>query len=216
MASKLVNRFHGLKAGGIAIVLAFASFLCASDVNAEQIKIVALGGSSNYGQGVSRTETYPAKLEAALRAKGINATVTNAGISGDTSAGGLARVDSVEPAGTHVVIVELGINDAGKGIGLETTAENVKTIVKRVRSRGAQVLLIGFRGGSGAMEKIAAAAGGRYMTFAFPGNEGDQYRVANDPQKAAKGYAHFNGAGYDKIVEIMVPHVIALIGSAKK
>ena len=66
------------------------------------------------------------------------------------------------------------------------------------------------------MEKITAAAGGRYMTFAFPGNEGDQYRVANDPQKAAKGYAHFNGAGYDKIVEIMVPQVVALIGNAKK
>jgi len=66
------------------------------------------------------------------------------------------------------------------------------------------------------MEKITAAAGGRYMTFAFPGNEGDQYRVANDPQKAAKGCAHFNGAGYDKIVEIMVPQVVALIGNAKK
>jgi hypothetical protein len=70
MASKLVNHFHSRSAGAIAVVLAFASFLSASEVNAQQIKIVALGGSSTYGQGVSRTEAYPAKLEAALRAKG--------------------------------------------------------------------------------------------------------------------------------------------------
>jgi acyl-CoA thioesterase-1 len=214
MRRGLVNYFRSHWAA--AAVLALAAVFAASDASAQQIKIVALGGSSTYGQGVSRTEAYPAKLEAALRAKGINATVSNAGISGDTSAGGLSRVDSAAPAGTHVVIVELGINDAGKGIDLETTAENIKTIVTRVRSRGAQVLLIGFRGGSGAMEKIAAAAGGRYMTFTFPGNEGDKYRVAGDPQKAAKGYAHFNSAGYDKIVEIMLPHVVALIGNAKK
>ena len=150
MARNLVDRFRSV--GGRDLPhLAFASIFAASDVNAQQIKIVALGGSSTTGRECRGTEAYPAKLQAALRAKGIDASVTNAGISGDTSAGGLARVDSVAPAGTHVVIVELGINDAGKGIDLETTVENVKTIVKRVRSRGAQVLVIGFRGGSGAI-----------------------------------------------------------------
>ena len=214
MPRNLIDRFRSCWA--LSATLAIAAMFAANDASAQQIKIVALGGSSTYGQGVSREEAYPAKLQAALRAKGIDASVTNAGISGDTNAGGLARVDSVAPAGTHVVIVELGINDAGKGIDLETTVENVKTIVKRVRSRGAQVLVIGFRGGSGGLEKVAAAAGGKFMAFDFPGNEQDKYRVAGDPQKATKGFAHFNGAGYDKIVEIMVPNVIALIGQAKK
>ena len=214
MPRNLIDRFRSCWA--LSATLAIAAMFAANDASAQQIKIVALGGSSTYGQGVSREEAYPAKLQAALRAKGIDASVTNAGISGDTSAGGLARVDSVAPAGTHVVIVELGINDAGKGIDLETTVENVKTIVKRVRSRGAQVLVIGFRGGSGGLEKVAAAAGGKFMAFDFPGNEQDKYRVAGDPQKATKGFAHFNGAGYDKIVETMVPHVIALIGQREK
>jgi acyl-CoA thioesterase-1 len=198
--------------GLIAVLATILPMFVSNNACAQAIKIVAIGGSSTAGQGVSRSEAYPAKLEAALKAKGLNVAVVNAGISGDTSAGGLARIDSVAPAGTQVVIVELGINDAGKGINLETTVENVNAIVKRVRSRGAQVLVIGYRGGGGTLEKVAAAAGGRFMTFSFPGHEQDKFRVAGDPQKAAKGYAHFSGAGYDKIVEIMLPHVVALIG----
>jgi lysophospholipase L1-like esterase len=135
---------------------------------------------------VGRGETYPVKLQAALRAKGIDASVTNAGINGDTSAGGLARLDSAAPAGTHVVIIELGINDTLKGIAVEQTVQNVATIAKRVRTRGAQVLIIGYRGGGVGLEKVADLAGGRFMTFAFPGNEQDKYRVAGDWQKATR------------------------------
>jgi acyl-CoA thioesterase-1 len=202
-------------AGALAFLTVVADAFTDAAV-AQQMKIVALGGSSTYGEGVSRGETYPVKLQAALRARGIDASVTNAGINGDTSAGGLARVDSVAPAGTHVVIIELGINDAGKGISAEQTIQNVGTIAKRVRSRGTQVLVIGYRGGGVGLEKVAGLAGGRFMNFAFPGNEQEKYRVAGDWQKAVKGYAHFNSAGYDKIVEIMVPHVVALIAQAKK
>jgi acyl-CoA thioesterase-1 len=210
-----ISRATRLRACSGALV-AFLTAVAFTDAVAQQIKIVALGGSSTYGEGVGRGETYPVKLQAALRAKGVDASVTNAGINGDTSAGGLARVDSAAPAGTHVVIIELGINDAGKGISVEQTVQNVASIAKRVRSRGAQVLIIGYRGGGVGLEKVATAANGRFMNFAFPGNEQDKYRVAGDWQKATKGYAHFNGAGYDKIVEIMVPHVVALIAQAKK
>jgi lysophospholipase L1-like esterase len=215
MAINRVRRIF-MVAGALVAFLTVAAVAFTNPAAAQQIKIVALGGSSTYGEGVGRGETYPVKLQAALRARGIDASVTNAGINGDTSAGGLSRVDSVAPAGTHVVIIELGINDAGKGIALEQTIQNVGTIAKRVRTRGAQVLTIGFRGGGIGLESVAGKAGGRFMNFVFPGNEQDKYRVAGDWQKATKGYAHFNSAGYDKIVEIMVPHVIALIGQAKR
>src|ERR1700748_1853073 len=73
--------------------------------------VVALGASNTFGKGVSPGESYPAQLEAMLHAKGINASVANAGINGDTTGGMLARLDSAVPQGTSVVILQPGGND---------------------------------------------------------------------------------------------------------
>jgi acyl-CoA thioesterase I len=84
--------------------------LSATAAVAQPIKIVAFGGSSTYGQGVEHYDAYPAKLEKALRAKGYNVVVTNAGVSGDKTADGLRRLDRAVPD-SQIVIVEYGIND---------------------------------------------------------------------------------------------------------
>lgn len=200
---------------GAAVAACAFGLLLAAPAHA-QVRIVALGGSSTAGQGVSSSEAYPAKLQAALRARGIQASVTNAGISGDSSRGGLSRVDSVAPAGTKVAIVELGVNDRFQGIDAATTKANINQIVAKLRARGTQVLLFGYRDGGQQLASVASAHGASFMMFgAFPNNGDPKYRVANDPQATTRGYGHFNGAGYDQVVAMMMPQISALIAKAK-
>ena len=116
----------------LGIALAVAGVAAAS---AQPIRIVAFGGSSTYGQGVERYDAYPAKLEKALKAKGYNVTVTNAGVSGDKTADGLARLDRAVPAGTQIVIVEYGINDAFARIDQKTIQANLETMRKAGENR---------------------------------------------------------------------------------
>ncbi len=86
------------------------------------VKIVVLGDSLSAGYGLPANAAFPAKLGAALKAKGIAADVVNAGVSGDTASGGLGRVDWSVPDGTDAVILELGANDALRGIEPKVTA----------------------------------------------------------------------------------------------
>ncbi|HWG03753.1 MAG TPA: GDSL-type esterase/lipase family protein, partial [Beijerinckiaceae bacterium] len=88
-------------------------------MKAQAATIVALGASNTYGKGVARSEAYPAQLQAMLRAAGYEVTVVNAGVSGDTTAGILKRLDRVVPKGTSVVIFQPGGNDARKGMAEE-------------------------------------------------------------------------------------------------
>jgi len=201
----------------VALTLFSAFFLPShSEAQTKEFKIVALGGSSTYGHLVERNQAYPPKLEAALKAKGVNATVVNAGITNDTTVGGLARLDKDVPAGTDILILELGINDASQGIGVPATRANLQKIIETVRARGTRVLLIGYRGSESWIVPFAQSLKVRGMGFNFPGNEQNQYRLMNDPQLRTKGFAHFNAAGYDKIVETMVPQILAMIENIKK
>jgi acyl-CoA thioesterase-1 len=110
-----------------------------------QTRIVALGDSNTYGMNMSREQSYPAQLQALLRARGRNVEVVNQGQPGETSAGGLARVDSAVPAGTRVAIVLYGVNDARRQVPVETFASNMSQIVARLRARGVRTVLC-FRG----------------------------------------------------------------------
>lgn len=195
----------------LGIALAVAGVAAAS---AQPIRIVAFGGSSTYGQGVERYDAYPAKLEKALKAKGYNVTVTNAGVSGDKTADGLARLDRAVPAGTQIVIVEYGINDAFARIDQKTIQANLETMRGRLKARGAEILLVGFRNVN--MEPLAQHYGAAYTDFIFPNNGDQKYRIANDPQLRTTGVAHFNPAGYDEIVARMLPQVEQLIARLKK
>jgi acyl-CoA thioesterase-1 len=117
-----------------------APMLCSADT--AQAQIVAIGASNVAGRGVSSSDAWPAQLEGMLAAKGRNVQVTNAGISGDTNAGMLARLDSAVPQGTKVVLLDRyggGWNAKRRGMGDDQNAE-LAGIEARLRSRGIRII----------------------------------------------------------------------------
>lgn len=115
-------------------------------VMGDELRIVALGDSLFTGYGLEPGQSYPARLEAALRARGINARITNAGVSGDTTAGGLGRLDftlnslAKPPA---MVIISLGGNDMLRGLPPEATRKNLDEMLGKLKARGIPVVLLG-------------------------------------------------------------------------
>jgi len=107
--------------------------------------VVFLGDSLTAGYGLSADEAYPAHVAELLAARGVRARILNAGVSGDTSAGGLARLDWFLRQHPDVVVVELGGNDGLRGQPLEATESNLRAIVRRSRAAGARVLLVGMQ-----------------------------------------------------------------------
>ena len=121
--------------------------------------ILVLGDSFTAGLGVPREAAFPARLEARLRERGEAARVVNAGISGDTTAGGLARVDRALAEKPDLVILELGANDALRGIQPDVVRANLDAIITKIQASGAKLLLTGMRA---------------------PPNWGEDYRAAFD------------------------------------
>ena len=110
---------------------------------AEQIRLMVLGDSLTAGYGLPEKDAFTARLQAALDQNGIDATVINAGVSGDTTAGGLARIDwALSDKPTHA-IVELGANDALRGIDPKTTRRNLDAIIRRLQAAAVKVMLAG-------------------------------------------------------------------------
>lgn len=107
--------------------------------------VVFLGDSLTAGYGLPEDEAYPALVEAKLREEGFDVRVVNAGVSGDTTAGGLSRVDWILSQQPDVVAVGLGGNDGLRGLALDATEENLRRIVTRCRAAGARVILLGMK-----------------------------------------------------------------------
>ena len=122
-----------------------ALWLAASAAAQDERVIVAFGDSLTAGYGVAPEESYPALLGARLRQAGYRYRVINAGVSGDTTAGGLRRVDWALKLKPEIALVELGANDALRGQDLEKTRANLDAIVARFEAGGARVLLLGMR-----------------------------------------------------------------------
>ena len=163
--------------------------LPASHAAAQQVTVVALGASNTYGKGrgqhpggVEPGQAYPAQLQAMLKARGYNATVRNAGVPGDTTAGMLARLASAVPDGTQVVILQPGGNDARRGVGDGQRAANIAEIQRRLKARGVRVIVL---------ERI------RSLT--------PQASRHPDGQ-------HFDARGHAAVAAYLVPQVIAAIG----
>ncbi|WP_442892276.1 arylesterase [Ensifer sp. MJa1] len=114
-----------------------------SIARAETISLVGFGDSLMAGYQLPPEDAFPARLEKALKEKGLDVTIANAGVSGDTSSGGLARIDWSIPDGTKGVILELGANDALRGIAPEETRKNIEAMITRLKERGIEVLLAG-------------------------------------------------------------------------
>jgi len=124
---------------------AFAGFAvwliaCPLAVQADT-RIVAIGASNTSGFGAGFGQSYPAQLEAMLKAHGYKVQITNAGILGDTTRGMLARIDAAVPAGTRIVILQPGGNDLRFGISKEERANNIRAMVAKLQKRGIRVIV---------------------------------------------------------------------------
>ena len=133
------GRVRKLVLAGFVVTVAIFG---ATTSDAAEIRIVALGASNTAGKGVSPDQAFPAQLEAMLRAKGYDAHVTNAGVSGDTTSGMLGRLNSSVPDGTQIAIVGLNnaANDIRAGEGSQHTA-NAGAIVSQLRARHVKVIV---------------------------------------------------------------------------
>ena len=133
------------KASALHFIVMSALWLIGLPAVAEDrpIQLIGFGDSLMAGYQLAPSESYTAQLEAALRAKGHNVAITNAGVSGDTTSGGLSRIDWSVPDGTDGVILELGANDALRGISPEQSERNLDLMLARLKERGIAVFLVG-------------------------------------------------------------------------
>ena len=130
--------------GFMAFLLAITAIvITAIPARSATLNLVGFGDSLMAGYQLPPEDAFPARLEKALRAKGHDVTIANAGVSGDTTSGGLARIDWSVPDGTRGVILELGANDALRGIAPEESRKNLIAMIEKLKSRGIPVLLVG-------------------------------------------------------------------------
>jgi len=181
--------------------------------------VVTLGDSLTAGLGVAADEAFPARLEARLKTEGYAYRVVNAGVSGDTTAGGLRRVDWVLRARPEVVIVALGANDGLRGQDPRAMRANLDEIVARLQSASARVLLVGMRlppnyGGDYTKEfeavfpAVARRAKVPLMPFLLDG-------VAGVPRLNQADGIHPTAEGQQTIADHLWPFVRPLLRPAK-
>jgi acyl-CoA thioesterase-1 len=184
----------------IAILL---TFVCVTGARAEPVHIVAFGDSLTAGYLVAHKDAYPPQLERALRAKGYDVAVKNAGRNGDTAKSALRRFDMAIDPDTDIAIVEFGINDRRQGASPAKVRQRIAQIVRALRDRRIAVLLVGAGGLD--LSGVAKANGALYVEWKLPPH---RYR--------ARDGAHFNAAGYAILVRRMMAPVEALIGHARR
>jgi acyl-CoA thioesterase-1 len=183
------------------------------------LNVVAFGDSLTAGYGLAEQDGFVPRLQAALAAKGVSATVADAGVSGDTATDGLARLDWSVPAQTQVVIVELGANDMLRGIDPQLTRKALDAILQRLSARHIAVLLCGMRAapnlGSAygqAFERIYPQLAAQYGVALYPFFLDG---VAANLQLMQSDGMHPNAAGVEVIVKRILPTVEELIARAR-
>ena len=202
-----------------AALLAWFLPVAPGSAAADEPRLVVLGDSLTAGYGLPGARAFPAQLEAALRAGGHDWRVIDAGVSGDTSAGGLARLDWALGAAPAIVIVELGANDGLRGLPTDRLHANLSAILARVAESGASVLLAGMRAPPNFGADYAAAFHAVYEALAEE-HEVALYPfflegVAAVPELNQPDGIHPNAAGVAEIVRRILPHVGALIAERK-
>ncbi len=186
---------------------------------AEPVTILALGDSLTAGLGLDPQAAFPARLEAALKAKGHDVTILNAGVSGDTASQGEARLDWALSDEIDAVIVELGANDALRGLPPEQAEAALGTILAKIRARGLPVLLAGMKAPPNMGPDYVTAFDDMFprlaQKHAVPLYPFFLEGVASQAKLNQADGMHPNADGVDVIVNNMMPDVEALITSAK-
>ena len=177
----------------------------------DDLLILAVGDSLTEGLGVTAEESYPAQLEAALRANGYAVRVVNAGVSGETSSGTLQRIDWLLRQQPDIVILAIGGNDGLRGIDPTLTEQNISALLDRIQASNTVVVLPGMEmvrnlGNEFVSDfraiypRVAERSGTILMPFFLEGVAGD--RTLNQPD-----FIHPTGAGYAVVVKNLLPYV---------
>jgi len=210
--------FNARRLGALAAALALSA-LAASPVRAETIRIAVLGDSLVAGYGLPEAEGFVPRLEAALEARGHDVDVLNAGVSGDTTAGGLARLEWTLGDRPDAMVVSLGANDMLRGIDPAVARANLDAILTRLGRDGIPVLLAGMQAQrnlgaayveafDGMYPALAEAHGTLLYPFFLDGVAME--RALNQPDGI-----HPNRRGVAEIVERILPHVERLIARVR-
>ncbi|WP_152047121.1 arylesterase [Aureimonas psammosilenae] len=159
-----MHRFQVFRAALTALCFLVSPSL--GSAQEKPVEVVAFGDSLSAGFGVGPGESFPEQLQAALKAKGYDVAVANAGVSGDTTSGGLQRIDWSVPPTAKLVILELGANDALRGISPAITKKNLDDMLKRLTERGQKVVLAGMLAPPNMGEDYAASFNPIYKRLA--------------------------------------------------
>ena len=198
-----------------ALLASLALVALAPAARGQEHVIVAFGDSLTAGYGVAPEEAWPALVEARLKREGYPYRVVNAGVSGDTTAAGVRRVDWALRSRPEVAVVALGANDGLRGLSTDRMRANLVTIVERFRTAGARVLVAGMemppnygatyaRAFRGVFPEVARQTGAPLMPFLLDG-------VATDPRLNQSDGIHPNPAGHRAIADRVWPHLVALL-----
>ena len=182
---------------------------------AQPVKLVALGDSLTAGYQLPADAALPAVLERNLKAAGLDVEIANAGVSGDTAAGGLERLDWAVGAGVDGVILALGANDMLRGLDPAATERTLGQIIQRVKDKGMRVLLVGMRAAPSMgpeyvarfdviYPRLAERHGAQLYPFMLEG-------IVQDPKLNLPDGLHPNRAGVETIAKAMQPAVVAFV-----
>jgi len=204
----------------LALALIVATPFLAAEARARTLHVVALGDSLTAGLGLPPGQGFPETLEKALKAKGYDVEISNAGVSGDTAADGLARYDWAAPAGTDALIVELGANDMLRGLDPAAAKASLAAILTRARDAHIATLLTGMRAApnmgadyQGRFDAIYPDLAKSFGVVLYPFFlEG----IAADPKLNQKDGLHPTHEGVETIVANILPAVEALLADVKQ
>lgn len=204
-----------VQAVAFAVVLA-----AASPVAARTIRLVVLGDSLTAGLGLPPGKAFPDRLQAALRGRGWDVDVLNAGVSGDTAADGLARYDWAVPANAGALIVELGANDMLRGLEPEATKKALSAILDKAHAARLPTLIAGMRAAPNLGAEYDRAFDAIYPALAKD-HDVALYPffldgVAGDPKLNQADGMHPTAEGVDAIVERIAPSVEKILKQVKQ
>lgn len=210
--------FNVLARVASAVVIVWGLSAPASAAAAEQ-RILALGDSLTAGYGLPADDGFTRQLEAALNEAGVDARVVNGGVSGDTSAGGLARADWLLAEKPDLVIIELGANDALRGLEPSDTRRNIDALVVKVKASGARILLAGMlappnlgREYADEFNRVFPAVAKAHKVALYPFFLDG---VAADPALNQADGIHPNAKGVSVIVKRMLPALLQTLGEMR-
>jgi len=184
---------------------------------ADPYKIVGFGDSLMAGYGLDAGHSFPERLETALKSKGHDVVIANAGVSGDTTSGGLARLDWSVPDGTQMVILELGANDMLRGIEPEISRSNLDEMIGQLKKKNVTVVLAGMRAApnlgpdyqaqfDAIFPDLAAKHDIALYPFFLDG-------VAGEPAYQLEDGMHPNAAGVQRMVDRALPLIEPIVAA---